>query len=489
MAVNSTHPEYIRNAGLWEKVRDCVDGEHAVKAKGEAYLPRPAGKIGAKYDKAYARYLARARFSNFTGRTAEGLHGSVFSRTSEQQEGISESFMDFLRNVDNAGTSIGKFARELSWDALQTGWGGILVDHSRLPEGETVDVATANRLGLTAYLKWYKAENVINWRYDTVDERRALSLVVLRETFEDTADDEFAPTIKTRYRALRLADGVYTQQEYAPSEDGKAKEEFVPGPLVIPRMGGEPFGFIPFFPCPAPEPEKSMLLDLAHENIGHYQQSADLRNALHLSASPTAYVSVATENDIPRKKDANGKATNEPETLPLGGEKTIWFSGNGTMAFAEPSGNGLAAMQKDMDASEERMKMLGAKPFDGGPKGVESGKAASIHAAAANSVLGAFAVNMGEVITSAVRLGARWRGVPDAEAEGWEFSLNTNYDGDLAKIEEKRLALEMMDNDVMSKHRFLVDFDGMTPEEADEEIRRLRAEGSMSYEGEYEVAE
>jgi len=66
MAVNSTHPEYIRNVGLWEKVRDCVDGEHAVKAKGEAYLPRPAGKIGAKYDKAHARYLARARFSNFT---------------------------------------------------------------------------------------------------------------------------------------------------------------------------------------------------------------------------------------------------------------------------------------------------------------------------------------------------------------------------------------------------------------------------------------
>jgi len=477
MAVSSAHPEYTQNAGLWEKARDCVDGEHAVKAKGEAYLPRPAGKIGRKYDAAYARYLARARFSNFTGRTAEGLHGSVFSRTSEQQEGISESFMGFLRNVDNAGTSIGKFARELAWDALQTGWGGILVDHSRLPEGETVDVATANRLGLTAYLKWYKAENVINWRYDTVDERRALSLVVLRETFEDAANDEFAPTVKTRYRALRLADGVYTQQEYAPSEDGKAKEEFVLGPLVIPRMNGEPFGFIPFFPCPAPEPEKSMLLDLAHENIGHYQQSADLRNALHLSASPTAYVSVATENDIPRKRDANGKATNEPETLPLGGEKTIWFSGNGTMAFAEPSGNGLAAMQKDMDASEARMKVLGAKPFDGGPRGVESGKAASIHAAAANSVLGAFAVSMGEAITSAVRLGARWRGVPDAEAEKWELSLNTCYDGDLARVEERRLALEQVAAGTMSKRRYLTKHEGLTGEEADEETRRLREEG------------
>jgi len=67
MAVNSTHLEYTRNAGLWEKARDCVDGEHAVKAKGEAYLPKTRGKDRAKYDKAYARYLARVRFSNFTG--------------------------------------------------------------------------------------------------------------------------------------------------------------------------------------------------------------------------------------------------------------------------------------------------------------------------------------------------------------------------------------------------------------------------------------
>ena len=486
MAVNSTHPEYIQNVGLWEKVRDCVDGEHAVKAKGEAYLPRPSGMIGAKYDKAYARYLARARFSNFTGRTAEGLHGSVFSRTSEQSEGLSESFMGFLRNVDNAGTSIGKFARELSRDALQTGWGGILVDHSRLPEGETVDVATANRLGLTAYLKWYKAGNVINWRYDTINERRVLSLVVLQETFEDTANDEFAPTVKTRYRVLRLADGVYTQQEYTPSETKgrKAKEEFTPGPVMTPRMGGQPFPFIPFFPYPAPEPEKSMLLDLAHENIGHYQQSADLRNALHLSASPTLYVSVENESHIPMEKDAEGKPTNTPMTIPVGGDVTPWLAGNGRLTYAEPSGNGLAAMQRDMDASEERMKMLGAKPFDGGPKGVESGKAASIHAAAANSVLGAFAVNMGEVITNAVRLGARWRGVPDAEAEKWEFSLNTNYDGDLAKVEEKRLALEMIDDGVMSRVQFLMDYMGMEEADAKAEVERIRAEGRIPYEGE-----
>jgi len=472
MAVDSTHPEYGEYSPLWKVARDCVKGEPAIKAAGEDYLPRPTGKG----DGSYKRYLARTHFSNFTGRTAEGLHGSVFSRGAERPEGVSERFRDFLENVDNAGASVDRFARELAWDVLQTGWGGMLVDHSRLPEGEDVDVATANRLGLTAYLKWYKAENVINWRYDAVGERRALSLVVLRETFEDAADDEFAPAVKTRYRVLRLADGVYTQQEYAPSGDRKAKGVFAPGPLTTPRMGGEPFGFIPFFPCPSDAPEKSMLLDLAYENIGHYQKSADLENALHYSGTPTPWMSVDS-----RALDRNPDGT--LKDIPLGGEVMLHIPPDARLGFLEPGGQGIAHIQRAIEASETRMKVLGAKPFDGGPKGVESGKAAGIHAAAANSVLGAFAVNMGEVITSAVRLGARWRGVPESEAEGWKFSLNTNYDGDLAETEEKRLALEMVGDGVMSKRRFLADFEGLTPEEADEEIRRLRAEGSMSHEG------
>jgi len=471
MAVDSTHPEYGEYSPLWKVVRDCVKGEPAIKAGGTDYLPKPTGKG----DDSYKRYLDRTHFSNFTGRTAEGLHGNVFSRETENPEGISERFRDFLENVNNAGASVGRFARELAWDALQTGWGGILVDMPPVPEG--MSLGDMERRGLKPYLKWYAAENVINWQYGTEDGRTFLSLVVLRETFVE-GGDEFAPTVKTRYRVLRLTDGVYTQQEYMPNEDGGEGDSgaYIGGPIITPMMGG-PFDFIPFFPCPSDTPEKSMLLDLAYENIGHYQKSADLENALHYSGTPTPWISIDT-NKV--EKDASGN----PRDIPLGGEAMLHIPPDATLGFLEPSGQGIAHIQRAIEASESRMKVLGAKPFDGGPKGVESGKAASIHAAAANSVLGAFAVNMGEVITNAVRLGARWRGVPDAEAEKWEFSLNTNYDGDLAETEKRKLALEQVDRGTMSKHRFLVDIDGMRPADAAEEIRRLRAEESMSYEGE-----
>ena len=33
------HPDYIRSAPLWRKVRDACAGEDAIKAAGERYLP------------------------------------------------------------------------------------------------------------------------------------------------------------------------------------------------------------------------------------------------------------------------------------------------------------------------------------------------------------------------------------------------------------------------------------------------------------------
>jgi hypothetical protein len=293
------------------------------------------------------------------------------------------------------------------------------------------------------------------------------------ESFAD-GGDEFAPSIKTRYRVLRLTDGVYTQQVYIPNEATVSGEYVAESDPLIPMMNGQPLRFIPFYPCPAPEPEKSLLLDLAHENIGHYMKSADLENALHISAAPTGY----GVTDRPPEDKKTGK----PETVNLGGESFVWLPLGSSLAFLEPSGSGLSQMQSGMEASENRMKILGAEPFAPSRKGVEAAETARLHAAAGNSVLGAFAVNMGEIITNAARLGAQWRGVSEAEAEEWEFRLNTNYHGDFAEIEERKLALEQIDADVMSKHRYLIKFEGMTEEEADKEIRRLQEEGRIPLE-------
>ena len=130
------------------------------------------------------------------------------------------------------------------------------------------------------------------------------------------------------------------------------------------------------------------------------------------------------------------------------------------------------------------MKILGAKPFGADSKGVEAAETARIHASAANSVLGAFAVNMGSVITSAVSLCARWRGIPEAETEEWEYGLNTDYSGDTERSEGRRLALDQVSAGVMSRFRFLVEAEGLSEEDAKAELARIREEEGFAPERE-----
>jgi len=458
MAVNATHQKYNEHAPRWEKVRDCIKGEDTIKAAGIKYLPKPIGWT----EEAYSQYLERARFSNFTGRTADGLHGSIFSNLPEQPGDMSERFKAFLENVDNAGTSIYKFASEFCADTLPAPWGGILVDHPTVQDG--MNANDAERLGIKAYLKQYSAESYINYAHSTANGQTVLSMVVLLENYEDRSADKFTPIVKTRYRVLRLTNGVYTQQVYEQSKDNE--KEFLPGALITPEIDGKAFNFIPFFPV-AMEPKKSILLDLANENLGHYRKSADLENSLHMLGVATPWASV---KDIPIDEK-----TGEPKTVTLGGGSFLWLP-EGTASYLEPSGNGLSHSQRSMDASEQHMKLLGAKPFESGPKGVEAAATVRMHNAAANSVLGSFAIDRAEVITNAVRLGARWRGVDDAEVEKWNFNLNTIYDGDIAKVEEKRLALEMIDDGVMSRVKFLMDYMGMEEADAKAEVERIREE-------------
>ncbi|MGN3554804.1 DUF4055 domain-containing protein, partial [Acinetobacter baumannii] len=39
--VTFQHAEYVKNLPYWQKLDDVCEGEDAVKAKGEKYLPMP----------------------------------------------------------------------------------------------------------------------------------------------------------------------------------------------------------------------------------------------------------------------------------------------------------------------------------------------------------------------------------------------------------------------------------------------------------------
>jgi hypothetical protein len=413
MPVNNLCAEYTAWQERWKTVRLVISGEEAIKDSGEWALPRLSGHS----DLEYRRYKQRAHFFDGAGRTAEAFSGNVFSKEPVQTGDVPEDFSAMLENVDGAGRSLRQFAEDVVWDAMQTYWGAILVDYSPAPV-EKSEADTAGN-GYRAYMRWYNAESVINWRREVRDGRTVLTLVVLKEPYEYSGDDKFTTATRNRYRALILdEDGTYYQELYDEADDLKTFTR------IDPKLpDGQSLNFIPCFFCPFDAPGKSILLGLAYESIGLYQKSADYENGLHWTGVPTPVVENMDSN-----KDEQGK----PIPIPLGGSTFLFFKSDTDtdvrVHFLEFTGMGLGALAAAIDAGLYRMGLLGARAIGSDKKGVETAETARIYRSSENAVLKAFARAMSEQLTRAVRFMAQWNRFAPEMYENWNYALNTDYD-------------------------------------------------------------
>jgi hypothetical protein len=276
MAVSNESREYSAWKKRWFLLRSVITGESAVKDAGEDFLPRPSGQT----DDDYRRYKQRAHFFDGVGRTAEAFSGNIFAKEPVQTGEVSDEFTAMLENVDGAGRSLRQFAEDVVWDAMQTYWGAVLVDYSPAPVDKSEADTAGN--GYQAYMRWYTAESVINWRREVRNGRTVLTLVVLKEPYEYSTGDIFTTETRNRYRALILDEnGKYYQRVY--DEADKLTYQ-----TIEPKLpDGQPLDFIPCFFTPFDAPGKSILLGLAYESIGLYQKSADYENGLHWTGVPT----------------------------------------------------------------------------------------------------------------------------------------------------------------------------------------------------------
>ena len=77
MPIESLHPEYKSDS--WQKIRDCFEGNNAIKAKKEAYLTKPNGQR----EKAYEEMLKRAFFLPVLARTTAETTGNIMRKPTQ----------------------------------------------------------------------------------------------------------------------------------------------------------------------------------------------------------------------------------------------------------------------------------------------------------------------------------------------------------------------------------------------------------------------
>lgn len=308
-------------------INDCLAGEEAVKARKTDYLPKPNSFVTEEGDR-YTAYITRANFYSATKRTLDGLCGQIFMRDPVIE--VDSIYDPIVANTNGLGVNLIQLSKKGVRYALSLGRAGLFVDYPVTEKAVSRQQIIKGDIRPTITL--YRPEHCINWRTKERNGRQILSLVVLKEIYADSAEDDFVETFKERYRVLKLVNDVYTVEVHTPASEpvkrGKVvtalKTTYTKTSYTPTKADGSTFDEIPFSFIGAENNDADVdeppLYDIASLNIAHYRNSADYEESVFVVGQPTPVLTGLTEDWV--KNVLNGKVqlgSRAAICLPTGG--------------------------------------------------------------------------------------------------------------------------------------------------------------------------
>jgi len=464
MPINSTHPQYDEHLALWTICRDCHEGQHAIKAKGETYLPATEGMhiegMNAVTDvgyRRYAAYLRRAVFPEVVTDTVNILIGIMNRKEPTIQ--LPPGMEDMRDKATVLGEGLNELLRKLHEQQLVAGRVGLHVD---VPQRET------QMAGMLPLLSTYTAESVINWDDGEVADptRQTLNFVVLDESEHVRQGMEWQHQEKYRVLALGAFDdnesaGVYRSAVFT------IEEEFSEEALEDVRLRGRTLAEVPFvFIGPHDidiNPDLPPLLGLAQRSIAIYMGEADLRNSLFLTGQDTL-VTI-------------GQPLSDGE-LQLGPGARIPMQEGGDAKFIGVDSHGIQYQVSNLVRDYEIANSLSARLVQRGAA-VESGDALRIRVAAQTASLTSVAKAAAAGLQEALRMSARWLGEnPDDVI----VEPNLDFADDPIEAQELEQLLSYKQRGGIISYRTLSEIKqrrDITQRNMEEEIEEIEAEEGM----------
>lgn len=398
--VTFQHPEYAKNALLWQKIDDVCEGEDTVKSKKEKYLPRPNAHDNTLENKqAYNSFLMRAVFYEVTGTTLSSLIGAAFA--TDPNFKFPAQLEHLERNANGAGLS--------AYQLAQTGIRHLLKHYRCALYVDYPDVIPARNLAEFKTQKAYpmvhllNAVDVINWDSVIVDNQKKLCLVVIREVISARGDDGFSKKDTEQYRVLRLEsygdyESIYSVQIYAKNSKGAWEAGIKKYPT---DYNGNFWTYIPFTFVGAidnsDEIHKPPLLSLTNLNLAHYRDSADFQESVFYMGQPQYYVSGVNWTWFDEAKKRG---------IYVGAKVLLPLPEKGEVGITQPDPNTLA--REAMKDKWDQMKELGARLIEKGSAAKKTATESNSDDAVQHSVLSLCVVNMNEAMSIALRWAAKF---------------------------------------------------------------------------------
>lgn len=401
MAVRSVHPHYTAMLSKWELGRDSYEGEDAIKAKGEQYLPPTSGQRADGYPtvntagaNSYEAMKRRALYPDIYKEAVEAAIGIMHRKPPEIA--LPKQMEDMLSNCTLLGESMEMLLRRINARQLITGRLGILADIR-------VDRATKQARPV---IITYNDVSIRNWN-DSADEQDDIdvSVVVLNESgYVMGADLEW--TENESYRVLALADkttGIYdTETGVYGYAILNGDQTLLGAQFEFPNIQGKVCEEIPF--CfinskdLATTPDRPPLDGLAKLCLAIYRGEADYRQNLFMQGQDTLV-------RVGYMQDPNSK-----EDVRVGAGAVIDVPQGGDAKYIGVSSNGLPEQRQALENDYKRAVMKSGQLADATSRAKESGDALRIRIAAQTATLPQIAMAGAAGLEKVLKVLATWMG-------------------------------------------------------------------------------
>ena len=402
MPVDTQHKSYDAYVEKWQRARDACAGQASIHARTIAYLP----KLKDQTDDDYKAMLLRASYFNAAGRTLDGLVGMVFRKAPQVE---SSGIDNIVADVDLQGNDLETFAQYAMREIMTVSRFGVLVEYPQVADVPKTQ-AQAQSQNLRPYLSKYPTESIINWEVSRINNLMQPSFMMLKECAYE-AKDEYESNEIEQLRELRLVNGMYLQKIW---RQNNKKEWIQFGVDIVPIKNNKPLDFIPFYSFGSDyndlEVTDAPILPLADLNLAHYRVTADYEHGCHYTGLPMLFFA--------------GVELGEKEKVYLGSQAAVVSPNpNAKGQFIEFTGQGLGALENNLERKEKQMAAIGARFLEQQKAGVESEGAMQMRANGENSVLGAMANLVSAQLSKMLTFVAEWAGAKGEVI----IALNTDY--------------------------------------------------------------
>lgn len=439
--VNFVRPEIAKMQNTYDLIKDCLDGQEAVKDAGEKYLPKPNPTDKSKENtKRYEAYVQRAVFYNVTSGTLSGLVGQIFMRDPEVK--LPTNLKMIEEDADGSGVSLVQLCKKSARSVIGYGREGLLVDYP--VTDKPITVSDMKKGFIRPVIHTYEPWNVINWKTRTIGAKQQLSLVVIVE-YVDTPLCSFATQQTKQYRVLSLGvtscnntkglnktDAVYTVEVWHNVDENDpdnytVKESYQPVDSNGANLTSIPFTFIGATNNDF-EVDNAPMADLANLNIAHYRNSADYEESCYMVGQPTPWFSGLTDYWV--------KQVFKDGQIQLGSRAAVPLPENANAGLLQAEQNSMPI--EAMKLKQDQMVAIGAKLIE--RSNVErTATEVTIERSSEMSVLESTTKNLNESYNKALKWAAMFTG--DAESSV-EFKLNDDFKIASMTPEERRQQLE-----------------------------------------------